>query len=97
MVYYMTETNLWPLNQRCGSALVIKEVQLHCPTILAPSAPRWCAAPPLLACGLGIHDNASLPRPLVPRDGKFPFNLHRKVAVTRRFAVAVLLMSLCPA
>jgi hypothetical protein len=44
MVYCMTETNLYPLGQRSGNALLIRELQLCCPAIVAPSAPRWCAA-----------------------------------------------------
>jgi hypothetical protein len=40
MVYCKTETNLCPpLGQRCGNALLIREVQLHCPAVVAPSAP----------------------------------------------------------
>jgi hypothetical protein len=57
IVYWTTETNLWPLGQRSGDALLTRKLQLFCPTIVAPSATRRCAAPPLLKnSGLGIHD-----------------------------------------
>ena len=48
MVYCKTETNLCPLDQRSGNAMLIREVQLHCP------ATRWCL--PCWTDGLGIHD-----------------------------------------
>jgi hypothetical protein len=39
----MVYTDLWPpLGQRSGNALLIREAQLCCPTMVAPSAPRGC-------------------------------------------------------
>src|SRR5277367_6270095 len=66
----MTETNLCPLGQRSGNALLIRELQLCCPAIVAPSAPQWCAAPPLLNNGLGIHDSQP-PRTYLPLISSF--------------------------
>jgi hypothetical protein len=34
MVYCMTETNLCPLGQRSGNALLIRELQLCCPALV---------------------------------------------------------------
>jgi hypothetical protein len=33
---------------RSGNALLIREVQLHYPSAIAPAAPQGCAGPPLL-------------------------------------------------
>jgi hypothetical protein len=40
--------------------LYLRELQLCCPATVAQPTPRWCAAPPLLDSGLGIHDSMDL-------------------------------------
>jgi hypothetical protein len=64
----MTETNLCPFRSEMWECSTNKGTAAVPPAVVAPSAPRRCAAPPLLNNGLGIP-NSSSQRVILPMSG----------------------------
>jgi hypothetical protein len=96
MVYYMTETNLWPLKPEMWECFSYKGSVAALPrynSAVCPAVVRRTFA--VGHVGLAFMIMLPLPGLWSPEAGSFHLTYIEEVAVTRRFAVATLLMFPC--